>query len=93
MREIATTLEDFSVELFYEIFAYLQYHEIFKMFSNLNSRLTALINNMTLMSACIGQNELNIATTELYYEHLTRSDISHRLISLCVSDTFGIDNG
>ncbi|CAF2456258.1 unnamed protein product [Rotaria sp. Silwood2] len=36
---------------------------------------------------------MSITVTEFYYTHLSQSNISSRLISLCVSDTLAIDNG
>jgi len=36
---------------------------------------------------------MSIAVTEFYYTHLLQSNISSRLISLCVSDALAIDNG
>ncbi|CAF3109954.1 unnamed protein product [Rotaria sp. Silwood2] len=35
---------------------------------------------------------MSIAVTKFYYIHLSQSNISSRLISLCVSDTLAIDN-
>ena len=88
-----TTLEDLSIELFYEIFIYFQFHELFNSFSNLNSRFTAIINNMPVMRAYLGLNTMSITLTEFYHKHLSQSNICHRLISLCVSDEFAFDNG
>ncbi|CAF4127310.1 unnamed protein product, partial [Adineta steineri] len=36
---------------------------------------------------------MSIAATEFYYRHLSQSNISSRLISLCASDTLAISNG
>ena len=88
-----TTLENCSVELFYEIFVYFQYHEVFKIFFDLNSRFNAIINNMTFMPVYLGRKGMNIAATEFYYTHLSQSNVSRRLVSLRVSDTSAIDNG
>ena len=38
-----TILEDLSVELFHEIFIYFQFHEVFNIFCNLNSRFAAIV--------------------------------------------------
>ncbi|CAF3147143.1 unnamed protein product [Rotaria sp. Silwood2] len=92
-QTMATTLEHIPMELFYEIFIYFQYHEVFNIFSSLNSRFAAIINNMSIMPVYLGLNRMNIAVTEFYYAYLSRSNISCRLISLCVSDTLAIDNG
>ncbi|CAF0738379.1 unnamed protein product [Adineta steineri] len=88
-----TILEDLSIELFYEIFNYFQFHEVFNIFSNLNSRFAAIINNMPLMPVYLGLNTMSIRLTEFYHIHLSQSNICHRLISLCVSDEFAFDNG
>jgi hypothetical protein len=90
---MTTTLEHLSIELLYEIFSYFQFHELFDIFSNLNSRFAAIINNMSLMSVYLGLNGMSMTLTEFYYTHLSQSNISDRLISLCVSDTLAIDNG
>jgi hypothetical protein len=88
-----TILEDLSVELFYEIFIYFQFHEVFSIFSNLNSRFTAIVNDMPLMSVYLGLNTMSITVTEFYHSHLLQSNVCHRLISLCVSNEFAFDNG
>jgi hypothetical protein len=88
-----TTLEHLSVELFHEIFIYFHFHEIFNIFSNLNCRFATIINNMSLMPIYLGLNGMSMTVTEVYYKHLSRSNICNRLISLCVSDTLAIDNG
>jgi len=90
---MTTTLEDLSVELFYEIFLYFQFHEVFNIFANLNSRFAAIINNIATMPVYLGFNGMSIAVTEFYYRYLSQENISNRLRSLCVSDTLAIDNG
>jgi hypothetical protein len=88
-----TIFEHLSVELIYEIFIYFQYHEVWNTFSNLNSRFTAIINNMSFMPIYLGFNGMSIALTEFYYRHLSKPNIFNSLISLCVSDRFAFDNG
>jgi hypothetical protein len=88
-----TILEDLSVELFYEIFIYFQFHEVVNIFSNLNSRFAAIVNNMPFMPVYLGLNVMSITLTEFYHTHLSQSNVCHRLISLCVSDQFAFDNG
>jgi hypothetical protein len=90
---MTTTLEDLSVELFYEIFIYFQFHEVFNIFSNLNSRFAAIINKIPFISVYLGLNGMGIPVTEFYYTYLSQSNVCNRLISLCVSDTLAIDNG
>ena len=90
---MVTTLEDLSVELFYEIFIYFQVHEIFNIFSDLNSRITTIIENLSSISVYLGFSGLNIEVTHFYYKYLSQTNISTRVTSLCVSDTFSIDNG
>jgi hypothetical protein len=56
-----TILEDLSVELFHEIFIYFQFHEIFNIFSNLNFRFAAIVDNMQLfMPVYLGLNTMGI---------------------------------
>jgi len=88
-----TTFEHLSIELFYEIFIYFHFHEVFNIFSNLNSQFAAIVNNMPLMPVYLGLNGMSIAVTKFYYTHLSQSNVCNRLISLCVSDTLAIDNG
>jgi hypothetical protein len=88
-----TTFEHLSVELFYEIFIYFQFHEVFNIFPNINLRFAVIVNNMTLMPVYLGLNGMSIAVTEFYYRHLSQSNVCTHLISLCVSDTLAIDNG
>ncbi len=88
-----TTLEDLSFELFYEIFIHFQFHEVFNIFSNLNSRFATIVNNMPLMPVYLGLNGMSIFLTEFYYTYLSQSNVCNRLISLYVSDTLAIDNG
>lgn len=88
-----TVLEDLSVELIYEIFLYFQYHEIWNLFSDLNSRFTAMINDMSFMPIYLGFNAMNVALTQFYHRHLSQAHVSNSLVSLCVSDQFSFDNG
>jgi hypothetical protein len=90
---MVTKLEDLFVELFYEIFTYFQLHEIWNLFSNLNSRITAIIENLPSISIYLGFSGMNIEVTNFYYKYLSQKKICTRLTSLCVSDTFSIDNG
>jgi hypothetical protein len=92
-QTMVTTLENLSVEIFLEIFAYFQLHEVFYIFSNLNSRFAAIMDNLSLIPVYLGLNGMSITVTKFYYIHLSQSNVSIRLISLCVSDTLAIDNG
>jgi hypothetical protein len=89
---MVATLEDLSVELFYEIFIYFQLHEIWNIFSNLNSRITAIIENLPSISVYLGSSGMNIEVANLYYQYLSQTNISTRLTSLCVSDALSIGN-
>ncbi|CAF3412485.1 unnamed protein product [Rotaria sp. Silwood2] len=88
-----TKLEDISVELFHEIFIYFQFHEVFNIFSNFNSRLAAIVNNMPLMPIYLGLNAMSIRVTEFYYKYLSQTNVSHRFISLCISNELAFHNG
>jgi len=92
-QTMAATLEHLSVEVFYEIFIYFQFHEIYNIFSKLNSYFDGIINNISIMPVYLGLNGMSITVTEFYYRHLTQSNVCNRLISLCVSDTLAISNG
>ena len=92
-QTMGTALEDLSVELFYEIFTYFQLHEIFNIFSNLNLRMTSIIENLPSISVYLGSSGMNIeVTNNFYYEYLSQINLSTRLTSLCVSDTSSIGN-
>lgn len=88
-----TVLEDLSVEIIYEIFMYFRYDEVWTTFAELNSRFTAIINNMSFMPIYLGLNGMSIALTEFYYQHLSQTNVCRSLVSLCVSDKFSFDNG
>jgi hypothetical protein len=90
---MATTFEHFSIELLYEIFTYFQFHEVYYIFSNLNSRFAAIMDNISIMPVYLGLNGMSISVTEFYYRHLSEANNCNRLISLCVSDTLAINNG
>ncbi|CAF1327681.1 unnamed protein product [Adineta ricciae] len=87
-----TTLEHFAVELFWEIFSYLQIHEIFESFFQLNSRFVAMLNNLSHIPVFLGFNGMSRAVSEFYYKYLSESKISGALVSLCVSNTLAIGN-
>lgn len=90
---MATVFEDLPVELIQEVLLYFQYHEIRNMFSNLNSRFTTIVKNMSFMPIYLGFNGMSISTSEFYYRHLSQENLYKSLISLCVSDEFAFDNG
>jgi hypothetical protein len=78
---MVTKLEDLSVELFYEIFTYFQLHEIWNLFSNLNSRITVIIENLPSISIYLGFSGMNIEVTNLYYKYLSQKNICTLLTS------------
>ncbi len=90
---MATTFEHLSIELLYELFIYFQFHEVYYIFSNLNSRFAAIMDNISIMPVYLGLNGMSISVTEFYYRHLSEANNCNRLISLCVSDTLAINNG
>lgn len=92
-RTMIAKLEHLSFEIFLQIFSYFEFHEIFQIFSNLNSRFSAMMNNLSFIPVYLGYNGMSLGITKFYYQILSQSNIANRLISLCVSDTFAIDNG
>jgi hypothetical protein len=93
-RQIMQTLfEDLPVELIYNIFLYFDYYEIWNIFSDLNSRFTGMIDNISFMPVYLGFNGMSIELTEFYYKYLSQPNVFNSLISLCVSDKFAFDNG
>ena len=73
---MATTFEHLSVELFYEIFIYFQFHEIFNIFSNLNSRFAAIIDNTSVMPVYLGFNGMSIEVTITSIIHIYHTQTS-----------------
>ena len=89
---MVTTFSHFTVELFLEIFSYFQIHEIFHSFFHLNSRFDVIMDNLIHIPVYLGFNGMSMFVSEFYYKYLSQSNISTRLISLCVSNTLAIDN-
>jgi hypothetical protein len=88
-----TSLEHLSIELFYEIFSYLQLHELLPTFSNLNNRFTTILIGMPLNRVYVGFNGASLALTQLYHQQLVEDQIRTRLNFLAIFDTTSMDNG
>lgn len=63
---MSTTYEDFPVEMFYAIFNYFQLHEIWNIFSNLNLRITAIVESIPSLSVYVGSIGMNIFHKPIY---------------------------
>jgi hypothetical protein len=87
------SLECLSVELFYEIFSYLQLHEFLPAFSNLNDRFTTILTHMSLDRVNIGINGMSMTTTQVYHRYLSEHQRCSRVNCLIVSNTMSIGNG
>jgi hypothetical protein len=88
-----TTVDDLPVELFYEVFTYMQLHEILQSFSDLNQRIAAILSHMKLLRVFLGLNGMSMSLTHFYQSYLTQPNACDRLVSLCVSDEMSIGNG
>jgi hypothetical protein len=88
-----TTMDDLPVELLYEVFTYLQLHEILQSFSELNRRISAILSRMKLLRVSVGLNGMSMSLTHFYRSYLTQPNVCNRLVSLCVSDEMSIGNG
>lgn len=88
-----TSFEHLSVELFYEMFSYLQLHELLAAFSNLNNRFTTILIGMPLSRVYMGFNGASLALTQLYRQQLVEDQIRTRLNFLTVFETTSMDNG
>ena len=88
-----STVDDLPVELFYEIFMYMQLHEILQSFSQLNRRISAILSRMKLLRVFVGLNGMSVSLTHLYRSHLSQPNVCDRLVSLCVSDEMSIGSG
>ncbi|CAF4376153.1 unnamed protein product, partial [Adineta steineri] len=79
-----TCLENLSNELLYEILEYIDAHDIYKSFSNLNNRLQNLIISSSLLLR-IKLNLKSISLLEDRCEHVIIPN-SHRILSLHLID-------
>ena len=68
----STTLEDFSAEIFHEIFDYLSGNEVYKAFFDLNSRLNELVRNKSNL-----QLNLSRTKTRFYREFKEIYPVQH----------------
>jgi hypothetical protein len=87
------SLECLSVELFYEIFSYLQLHEFLPAFSNLNNRFITILTHMPLDRVNIGINGMSMTSTQFYHRYLSEHQRCSRVNCLIVSNTMSIGNG
>jgi len=81
-------LEDFSNELFYEIFEYLDGCDIHKAFSNLNSRFQNFLTN-SVLPLKINLPSESYSTLEHYCRHVIIPE-KHRILSLNLKDSLTI---
>lgn len=89
---MVSALEDLPVELFYEIFTYFQFHEIWNIFWHVNSRISAIIENIPSISVYLGCSGITIEVANFYYKYVSQLNLGTRLTSLCVSDTCSVGN-
>lgn len=54
--------------------------------------MISIVENLPSISVYLGRRGMNIEVTNFYYEYLSQTSICTRLTSLCVSDTFSINN-
>jgi hypothetical protein len=86
----STCLEDFSNELFYEIFEYLDGCDIHQAFSNLNSRFQNLLTN-SILPLKINLPSESYSTLEHHCRHVIIPN-KHRILALHLKDYLLINN-
>ena len=88
-----TTLDDLPTEIFYEVFKYMQLHEIVHSFCHASERLGTLVSRMPLFRVYLGFHGMNLSVANFYRHYLSQADVSGRLVSLCVSQKECIGSG
>ncbi|CAF1324374.1 unnamed protein product, partial [Rotaria sordida] len=84
-----THLEDLPNEIFYEIFGYLDFHYVYKAFSNLNIRFQNLL-NYSIHSIKLNISSMSKSTFQYYYTHIIIPN-KHCIKSLHLSNPFIIN--
>jgi hypothetical protein len=87
------TLDDLPTEIFYEVFKYMQLHEIVHSFCHVNERLGILVSRMLLFRVYLGFHGMNLSVANFYRHYLSQADVCGRLVSLCVSQKESIGSG
>jgi hypothetical protein len=87
-----TSLEHLSIELFYEIFSYLQLHELLAAFSNLNNRFSTISDSYATKSRLRGFQRRKYSFDATVSSTSGRRS-NTRLNFLAVFDTTSMDNG
>ncbi|CAF3964394.1 unnamed protein product [Rotaria sordida] len=88
-KKSVTLIENFSNEIFYEIFNYLDVYYVYKAFYNLNIRLQNLLTNSTLPLK-INISSMSKSIFQSYNRHIIMPN-KHRIISLYLSNSFIVD--
>lgn len=82
-------IEDLPNEIFYEIFDYLDFYDIYQTFSNLNTRFENLIHNSNLP---VSINVSSMSKSNLkHYQNDVIMPYKHRITSLHLSNPFSVD--
>lgn len=87
MNRSITSIENFSNELFYELFDYLDGYDIINTFSNLNKRFENLLNDLSLLLKLKLSSQRNLST---YCKTIILPN-KHRIYSLNFSDESILD--
>jgi len=81
-------MEDLSNEIFYEIFEYIEYYDLFNAFSNLNYRFSNLL-NYPFLPLKINVNSQSISAEKCFQEFMIPN--KHRIVSLYLNDQLHIN--
>lgn len=84
-----TQLEDFSNEILYEIFEYIEYYDLFNAFSKLNNRFETLLNYPFLSLKFNVNSETMSEVKEYCRRYMTPN--KHRIVSLYLNDRLWMD--
>ena len=77
-------MEDLSNEIFYEIFEYIEYYDLFNAFSNLNNRFENLL-NYSFLSLKLNVNSESVSEVRKYCQQFMDPN-KHRIVSLHLND-------
>ncbi|CAF1365215.1 unnamed protein product [Adineta steineri] len=85
-----THIEDLSNEIFYEIFEFIDYYDLYNAFSNLNNRFQNLF-NYPYLSLSTNIEHTSASEVEKYYTQFITPN-KHRIVSLYFNDRLYINN-
>jgi len=89
-RSSFTHFEDLASEIIYEIFEFLDAYDVYKSFSNLNTRFQNIRSTIPIKISISSVSKLTLQTYSSYYSNFIQPN-KHRIQTLYLSDPFIID--